>query len=144
MDGEKCPFGLITERYTMKMLDNLFGDWMNILFMQKNFTVSEDNYETSFSPWLVKMHSKVYEPLSKFILECHQHGLTEYFTRKNDVNRIKVKKGPKIHTMYMLSAGFYIWLGTVGVACFVFVIELVVNCLKNRRNVLVSDIEEIQ
>lgn len=35
----------------------------------------------------------------------------------------QIESEPQVLSMYMLSAGFYIWLGTVLIACIVFIAE---------------------
>lgn len=100
-----------------------------------DFTITKDNYETSFAPWYVMIYGVFYESLSKFILESHQHGFTEHFER---VGRIapdrSVEENAKVLTMFMLSAGFYVWLGSVAVACLTFIVEHLIKSRKNKKD----------
>lgn len=63
------------------------------------------------------------EILEKFILESHQHGILEYLrhqTFRFEEMRFRFSSDPKVLTMYMLSAGFSLWLGSVFFAFIVF------------------------
>lgn len=94
----------------------------------------KDDIETSFAPSYVVIYSVLYESFSKFILECHQHGITDYFEKRYKRYPRQIKDEPKILTMYMLSAGFYVWLGSVAIAFLTFVGEHVVKYYTNRKN----------
>lgn len=74
------------------------------------------------------------ENFEKFILEAHQHGLLVHFFSKvyNRFGSIKeaAQTEPEVLTMHMLSAGFYVWLATVGIACVVFIGELIKRAIE--------------
>lgn len=93
--------------------------------INKRFTFAKDNVDSSFAPWHMLTYSVVQKSLSKFILECQQHGFINFLERKYwDFKWLKnTKTDPKVLTMYMLSAGFYIWLVCVAIACIVFALE---------------------
>lgn len=62
-------------------------------------------------------------------MECEQHGFTDYLYNSQFISVphfSTTSPDPKKLTMEILSAGFYVWIGTVFVACIVFVIEHVV------------------
>lgn len=98
----------------------------------RNLTIYYKILDETFQTLTVKMltlsRGYLNEKLEKFILEAHQHGILIYFQRrtvKYEYFQSKFESEPKILTMYMLSAGFYIWLGTVGIACIAFVGEFI-------------------
>lgn len=87
-------------------------------------TVS-DNYQWHTSVWMTFPFSHVYRTVENFILQCHQNGLIEYWQSLFYPDKsVKVAEKPKKLTVLVLSAGFYLWLSSVCVACFVFIGEL--------------------
>lgn len=105
-------------------------DGKNIKEIEKNlrlFKMLEDEtFLTTFTSFLPHYRSYLNEILERFILEAHQHGIIDYCYRQayrvNDFSGLIVSD-PKVLTMYMLSAGFYIWLGSIVIACIVFIYE---------------------
>lgn len=75
----------------------------------------------------------LHEILEKFILEAHQHGIMSCLHRQvYRFGRIEdqIESEPQVLSVFMLSAGFYIWLGTVLIACIVFIAENVKYCVE--------------
>jgi hypothetical protein len=112
-------------------------DFLDVMFNGSNYQEIQDNirhfkmldepFKTLTSTIETFHRGYMSEVFEKFILEAHQHGIVEYFYRKiyNRFGKIKedLETETKVLTMYMLSAGFYVWLGTVGIACIVFIGE---------------------
>lgn len=116
---------------------------LNIMFFyDKNgthFKVIEDNirkfkmlkeepYQVLTISFLTFHRGYLNEILEKFILESHQHRILKYLhSQVYCFNNIKeqLRSEPLVLSIYMLSAGFYVWLGSVGIACIVFIGELV-------------------
>jgi hypothetical protein len=68
--------------------------------------------------------------------------LISLFESRNFLSPKVDKEDPrKVLTMYMLSAGFYIWLGSVLVACVVYVAEHVVRYFTRTRYLNRSGVE---
>jgi len=88
--------------------------------------LKDETFMTSFTSLLTFHRGYLNEIFDKFIFEAHQHGIIDYCYRQvyrfKDVDKL-VESSTKVLTMYMLSAGFYIWLGSVGIACIVFIYE---------------------
>lgn len=94
----------------------------------------ESNLRTHLEFFYVMPESYILEVLNDFILQCHQHGFFLHFESKYFESPIIETKDPrKILTFYMLSAGFYIWLMSVSVACVVFVYEHFVRYFTRTR-----------
>lgn len=88
--------------------------------------LKDEVFFTSFISFLTFQRGHLGEILEKFILEAHQHGIIDYCYRQvyNSIDIEKlVESETKVLTVYMLSAGFYIWLASVAIACFVFICE---------------------
>lgn len=91
---------------------------------QQNFFVIPEDFRWSFLSWHVLQNSFIYEPLEKFILNCHQHGIMAHLVDKLIPSLSEERKeGPKVLTTFMLSAGFYVWLTSVLIAIIVFILE---------------------
>lgn len=85
------------------------------------------------------------ELLEKFILEAHQHGILVFLQRKVSLLydfKYQLDSKTEILTIYMLSAGFSIWLGTVLIACIVFVGERIVFQIVGIRILLKSRLNQ--
>lgn len=68
----------------------------------------------------------------KFIGELHQHGHIEHF---KNVAKIRdppkpEDPGPQVLTMYILSAGFIVWLASISTAFIAFAGEHLWRCYK--------------
>lgn len=88
--------------------------------------LKDEVFITSFTSFLTFQRAHLSAIFEKFILEAHQHGIIDYcyrqFYNSIDIEKL-VKPKTKVLTFYMLSAGFYIWLASVGIACLVFICE---------------------
>lgn len=121
-------------------------NFLGALFNGTNFNEIEENlqsfkmlheepFQRSTMNFFTSSRGYLAEILEKFILEAQQHGILDYFHRR--VYRFeKVKENIESETqvlsMYMLSAGFYVWLVTVALACFVFIGEHIFFFIKEK------------
>lgn len=96
----------------------------------------DEDYNVHYEYVLVKPESVIYEVLNEFILQCHQHGFMRHFESIYFPYPpiIEPEDPRRVLTMYMLSAGFYLWLITIAVACLVFVGEHVVRYYSRTRH----------
>jgi len=116
---------LVDRRY----LESIFNG-TNLNEIEQNLQsfkmLKDETFITSFTSFLMFQRGYLNEVFEKFILEAHQHGIIEYCYQQAyrfaNVEKL-LKSEPKVLTMYMLSAGFYIWLGSICIACVVFVCE---------------------
>lgn len=109
----------------------------------RNFRMVDDIYRWKFAYWYVRPKSFIYEPLEKFILESHQHGILDHLRRKYFPQTKKIEPdGPKVLTFSMLSAGFYLWFMCVIISIIIFFLEIIVHWMrKGVKNMnIVSDI----
>jgi hypothetical protein len=99
---------------------------------RSSFKVIEGTRTINLS-WLIRRSDYLIHSVNKFLMECEQHGLKEYFYN-NQFEAVSPpeKSRPKVLTMNVLSAGFIIWLASVLVACVIFIIELIVFYIKRR------------
>lgn len=103
-------------------------------YMERNILVIPEDYRWHMLSWHVHPQSFIYEPLQKFILECHQHGFIINLMNNLFTTLVKPEaEGPQVLTMFILSAGFYIWLCTVLIAIVVFFIEHLLFYLSKQR-----------
>lgn len=103
--------------------------WINI---HKAFKLLNEDYMVHFYSWFVG--AELFESFEKYLLECHQHGIINYIHDKYFPKRIKWdEEGPQVLTMFMLSAGFYLWLGSVVVAILTFIGEHIVRYYSKSR-----------
>lgn len=90
-------------------------------------TTLVDDYRWHTSVWMMRPFSHFYRTIEKFVLLCHQNGIIEYLQEThNEDKSVKEVEEPKKLTLKMLSAGFYIWLGSVVAACSVFTGEFII------------------
>lgn len=84
---------------------------------------------------LVKPESYLYSVFNEFILHWFEHGFSKLDQLNNlpEEPQIEVKDPRTVLTLYMLSAGFYLWLITVLIACVVFIGENVVSYFASKR-----------
>lgn len=100
--------------------------------IHKQFKVLDDDYRLYFYSWYVEAH--LFESFQKFILELHQHGIIKYLDRKYfSIATTPDEEKPKQLTLFMLSAGFYIWLITVVVALIAFIGEIIYRYFSQSR-----------
>lgn len=101
--------------------------------VSKMFKVVEGTRSFPLS-WLMKRSTFLIDSFNKFLMECEQHGFTDYLYKSQfiDVPPPSTKPDPQKLTMDILSAGFYVWLATVLAACVVFIIEHIVAYITRR------------
>lgn len=106
----------------------------NIKDNEAPMTTLVDDYRWHTSVWMMRPFSHFYRTIEKFILLCHQGGIIENLQEIHNEDRsVKYVEEPKKLTLKMLSAGFYIWLGSVVVACSVFTGEFITyHAAKNK------------
>lgn len=97
--------------------------------ISKRVRMTDDDLTTGVNTWYILMYSVVQNSVNKFLLECHQYGIIVHFQNMRNYifiepeEVIPEKETAKVLTVYMLSAGFYVWLASIGIACVVFVLE---------------------
>lgn len=97
--------------------------------------LDEEPYKDTTITFYTPSRGYMGEILEKFVLEAHQFGIFVHLKQTVYMfNKIKeqVDSELQILTMYMLSAGFYVWLVTVAVACLVFIGEHVVYYIERK------------
>lgn len=108
---------------------------LNNLIFSNNMVFLDDNLKTHFEVFFVQPESCISEVLNEFILECHQHGFFSFFESKYFEKPQIDKRDPRtVLTFYMLSAGFYLWLISIALACVVFVAEHAVRYYTRTRH----------
>jgi hypothetical protein len=109
----------------------------------KNMKIFKEDYLSQSSAIFVNNDNLVYDQLNKFILEVHQHGILVYYESLHNAPKVpKEEDPPQVLTMYMLSAGFIVWLVTVLIACLTFIGELIY--FRFKRNLTSSKIIKIR
>lgn len=120
---------LIDENYLAAMLE--YGkntDEIDEIIRSFKMLDEEPFKETKLS-FYTPSRGYMSEILEKFVLEAHQSGILVHYKRlayKFEKIKEEVESDLQVLTMYMLSAGLYVWLFTVAVACLVFIGEHVV------------------
>lgn len=91
------------------------------------FRILDDDFSSDPIVFYIQSQSFVAEILDQFILEMHQHGFTAYLHSKYLEKLLPEDddEGPQVLTLQKLSAGFFVWIGSVAVACIVFIGEFV-------------------
>jgi hypothetical protein len=86
--------------------------------------------------WLSTKWSFFIDVLNKFLMESEQYGFTQHFYDLeffySGFNKDTSEK--QVLTLQMLSAGFFVWLISVIIACIVFAIEHVIAYYKRRNS----------
>lgn len=126
---EYQSYFMMTERKFQKLFNSKY-DENSAKNLARDFGIVEDDIEVSFAPWLTMIYSVVYDSISKFIHEAHQHGFIVHFERKYATLEAKWEDETKVLNMFMLSAGFYVWLASVAIAITVFICEHIYYHLK--------------
>lgn len=95
------------------------------MFKNDNLFLIPEDFLWHLISWHVAPQSFIYEPLEEFILNCHQNGMILHLMRQilPKESMFIESESPPVLTMYMLSAGFYIWLITVLLSVIVFMLE---------------------
>lgn len=103
--------------------------------LESGMTVVKDDYYFKSEYIMVNPESYISSILDDFILRFHQSGIFVYLNNKYKPDSLifKTKDPRKMLTIYMLSAGFYLWLISVLAACLVFVIEHAVRYFSRTR-----------
>lgn len=113
--------------------------------LESGMTLLNDDYLLHSEYVMVKPESYIYSVLNDFILQCHQYGFFNHFqTKESKPLVLEIKDtSRKVLTMHMLSAGFYLWLMSVLLACVVFLIEHVVRYVSRTRHLVDEDEIEV-
>lgn len=123
------PYARIKSRQgeRINMIKNSVMNWREKkIELEKIMNVMADDYRWHISAWIIYPFSHVYRKVENFILRCHENGIIEYWIDiLHQDKSINEEEEPKVLTLLMLSAGFYIWLGCLGVTCCVFIGELI-------------------
>lgn len=108
-------------------------------FSESGMTLINENIVMQSEFVLLKPGSYIKDVFNTFILQCQQHGFFEHLYLKHIHYQVIDEKDPnKVLTMYMLSAGFYLWLMSIAIACIVFVMEHVVRYFSRTRHLIVE------
>lgn len=133
----------IYRKYYLQNENHTFSEIVDIKFLEiifngSNFLEIEDNirlfkmlkdepFQHVFMNILTFHRGFLSEILEKFLLEAHQHGIIESIRRKfyqfGPNFKEEIVSDPEKLSLYVLSAGFIVWLGTVGIACLIFLYE---------------------
>lgn len=89
-----------------------------------NFKMLDEDFVWTFSQYYLTRNSYLHEILENFILELYQHGFMENMTESTQKLYFPEEE-PTVLTLEILSAGFFIWLGSVAVAILAFILELI-------------------
>jgi hypothetical protein len=90
----------------------------------KGMNILKEDYVLLTSSWLVTPESNLYETVQDFLLKMHEHGFIKHFDEMQHSFPVSEDgQGPQVLTMYMLSAGFIVWLATILLACIAFICE---------------------
>lgn len=136
-------FAMITTRTNWDQYDWDFYKARETNVMSSKMKIFKDDYMWVGSSWLVTPNSFLCEELERFILELHQHGIIKHFHSLVSLPKVpEPESDPKKLTMYMLSAGFIVWISTVVVACLGFIGEHIVNQMKCRRRRKIIHVKE--
>jgi hypothetical protein len=119
--GPDYTFAMYFPRY---VYETLWKYKKNDLFY-KRMKIFKENHKMILLNWKVDPYCLVHESLEKFVLEAHQHGHIQYHISKYTPlpSPKPPPPGPQVLTIYMLSAGFIVWLVTILAACLMFVFE---------------------
>lgn len=122
---EGAEHAFITDRTFFKCMKTLQPGIYQII--DKANRMTDDDLVSGLNTWYTTKNSVVHNSLNKFLLESHQHGIITHMNKKirGKVQDMYVpeEKRAKVLTMSMLSASFYVWLASIGLACVVFVLE---------------------
>lgn len=106
----------------------------------------KDDFISLPNNWLVDFNNHVFVPLEKFIQEAQQHGIIKHFENLMEHAQMPPdpEKEPNVLTMFMLSAGFLVWLVTVIFACVIFICEHIIYyiSIKRKKNSIIIQVAE--
>lgn len=101
--------------------------------LEKHTSLIKEDFRFTLLSWHTVPQSFIFESLEKFILDCHQHGILVHLIDKLLPTVVKKDEDePEVLTLYILSAGFFLWLYTVLIAILVFLMEHIVHLSKTR------------
>lgn len=104
----------------------------------KLFFYSHDVYKLQHENVYVNPGSDFYKPLEELILKMHEHGLIHYlkilYLGRCKLPKFERENENQVLTMYLLSAGFYLWLFMVLVSIIAFIAEHIYRYFTRRRN----------
>lgn len=104
----------------------------------KNLVYSDDIYKVNFEVMYLFYESCLYQSLEDFILKLHQHGLIDYLKKKYFDALILPEKfiedDRKVLTLYVLSAGFCMWLIMIIISILAFIGEHIVRFVTRQRS----------
>lgn len=102
-------------------------NYEEIEYFLLNFKIFEEVLQTQTNKIFTLSRGYLAESFEKFIIESHQHGIINYLDRQaypySMIDNYQYTAEPNVLTIYMLSAGFIIWLVSVCLAILVFVGE---------------------
>lgn len=138
MPRMRTPEFLYPEHYPYENITKEISSYTSFL---------EEDINTVRLGWALSLNKYfLFEPMEKFILECHQHGLV--IQVENQVRRKRAEKSTqkpkKVLTMHMLSAGWYIWLGGICVATVAFFSEHVVRYNSKKRRIAREKLKKLK
>lgn len=116
---------LIVNRVTYKCFQSFQNSYLEKhLHMENVNRITDNDFVSGLNTWYISINSVVHKSLNKFLLESLQHGIVDH-AKKEILHDRNVPAGgeAKVLTIHILSAGFYVWLASIGIACVVFVLE---------------------
>lgn len=135
-------FAMFVPRIGPMLLQGTKNETKNLY--ESGMTLINENIVMHSEVIMLKKGTYIKDVLNTFILQCQQHGFFEHLYLKHIHFQVVDEKDPnKVLTMYMLSAGFYLWLMSIAIACIVFVIEHVVRYFSRTRNLIVEPKVEV-
>lgn len=115
----------------------------------------DEIHQSLTARWFVNQGSFIFETLENFLHLNLQNGVVQHLQDRGSTVKkahreraVKIAKKwfetdrePKILTLFMLSAGFWVWLVSVAIACIVFFCEHIVKCVENYLLRIVSKVD---
>lgn len=121
----------ITERTILSRLSREENKKHRINYEEK-YKLIEESYRSIFATWFVKGGSFIFETLEDFLLLNLQNGIIQRFQDFSKKKLSEEDDEPQVLNLAMLSAGLVVWLGSVLIACFGFLCELIVHYINQR------------
>lgn len=127
-------FAMIATRSSWDQYDWEFYKAGEKNLISSQMKIFENDYLWVGSSWLVQPNNFIGETLDKYILELHQHGIIEHYLDLVSLPKVpEFEKDPEKLTMFMLSAGFLVWITAVSIACIEFICEVIMGHLLSKR-----------
>lgn len=94
--------------------------------------IMDDDYLWLTSCWILQPFTFIIQPIERFILELHQHGIITHFENLKSLKEVPKPEDPEpeILTLQMLSAGFIVWISTFIFVIIAFITEHIVFYLQ--------------